>query len=373
MAEELFAYYNTSFNDYIGIPTWNLLGGMFETSTAEGQKFHSETTRTFTKVKLYLKKIVGESIGETIHVVLYKYNGATWDEIEDIGTFNVSDLITEYVWYTFTSSLQPVLEVGVNYIIACAASTRKDAAGDYCCWAGHNTGTGVNTGMRETLGANDDSYSYPNSFDWENADTGYILGIEVYGESTASEPPQIIDQSEDQSLNPGDTLELFVTVTGTEPMSYQWSKAYEGGGEIEGATESTYTKENITGEDGGGYYCTVTNEFGTTKSSTIDIDIYPKITDQSDDQTACVGQEVDLFVTATGYPTPTYQWYKNDVLLSGETSSTLLFYASTTATYKCKVSNIVGDVWSDPIIVTVVANPYTYNLFDLQLDLDRTD
>jgi len=287
MAEELFAYYNTSFNDYIGIPTWNLLEGMFETSTAEGQKFHSETTRTFTKVKLYLKKIVGESIGETIHVVLYKYNGATWDEIEDIGTFNVSDLITEYVWYTFTSSLQPVLEVGVNYIIACAASTRKDAAGDYCCWAGHNTGTGVNTGMRETLGANDDSYSYPNSFDWENADTGYILGIEVYGESTASEPPQIIDQSEDQ--------------------------------------------------------------------------------------TACVGQEVDLFVTATGYPTPTYQWYKNDVLLSGETSSTLLFYASTTATYKCKVSNIVGDVWSDPIIVTVVANPYTYNLFDLQLDLGRTD
>jgi len=287
MAEELFAYYNTSFNDYIGIPTWNLLGGMFETSTAEGQKFHSETTRTFTKVKLYLKKIVGESIGETIHVVLYKYNGATWDEIEDIGTFNVSDLITEYVWYTFTSSLQPVLEVGVNYIIACAASTRKDVAGDYCCWAGHNTGTGVNTGMRETLGANDDSYSYPNSFDWENADTGYILGIEVYGESTASEPPQIIDQS--------------------------------------------------------------------------------------DDQTACVGQEVDLFVTATGYPTPTYQWYKNDVLLSGETSSTLLFYASTTATYKCKVSNIVGDVWSDPIIVTVVANPYTYNLFDLQLDLGRTD
>jgi len=104
-----------------------------------------------------------------------------------------------------------------------------------------------------------------------------------------------------------------------------------------------------------------------------DSGVAPTIIDQSDDTSVFSGQLVELFITATGEPSPTYQWYKNDIILSGETSATLSFYASTTATYKCKVTNFVGYVWSDSIVVSVVSNPYCYNPFDLQLDLDRTD
>jgi len=98
--------------------------------------------------------------------------------------------------------------------------------------------------------------------------------------------------------------------------------------------------------------------------------VAPQIVDQSGDQIVSSGQETELFVTATGEPSPSYQWYKNDVEMSGKTNSTLTIYPTTTATYKCKVYNVVGEVWSDPIIITVVSNPYRYNLLGLQSDLD---
>lgn len=101
--------------------------------------------------------------------------------------------------------------------------------------------------------------------------------------------------------------------------------------------------------------------------------IAPVISDQSGNKTVVVGQLVDLFVTASGSPTPTYQWYKDSSPMSGETSSTLSFYASLSdaGTYKCKVSNIMGDVWSNNMIVTVNSNKYNWNLFGINIDLGR--
>lgn len=101
------------------------------------------------------------------------------------------------------------------------------------------------------------------------------------------------------------------------------------------------------------------------------VEVAPTITDQSTDTVVRKGEQVSLFITATGTPAPTYQWYKNDVSMSGETNSTLVFYTVSTATYKCKATNDAGEDESNPIVVTVVSNPYTYNLFGLPLDADR--
>lgn len=99
--------------------------------------------------------------------------------------------------------------------------------------------------------------------------------------------------------------------------------------------------------------------------------IPPEITDQPDDTTVCVGQPVTLSITATGTPTPTYQWYEDDVIMSGETSSTLSFYASSTAIYKCKASNDFGVVTSDGAVVTVNPNLNIWNIFRLNVDQSR--
>ena len=96
----------------------------------------------------------------------------------------------------------------------------------------------------------------------------------------------------------------------------------------------------------------------------------PFITDQSSDSSVLLGQLLTLSVTAYANPSPTYQWYKNGVLLVGETSSILSLYSTvdTPATYMCRVTNVEGSVDSTGIVVTVVANPYSYYLLNSKLD-----
>jgi len=97
------------------------------------------------------------------------------------------------------------------------------------------------------------------------------------------------------------------------------------------------------------------------------------ITDQSSSQEVFNGELVELYVVVEGLPAPTYQWYKDNTMLSGETSSTLSFYASfsSAGAYKCKISNGIETIWSNTINITVVENPYRYNFFSLLLDFDR--
>ncbi len=99
----------------------------------------------------------------------------------------------------------------------------------------------------------------------------------------------------------------------------------------------------------------------------------PEITAQSGNTEVSIGQQVSLFVTATGEPAPTYQWKKDGVPLSGETSSTLTFYAQSSdiGVYTCVVTNAVGSVTSGGMVLTTTPSAYAYNPFNLPLDADR--
>lgn len=66
------------------------------------------------------------------------------------------------------------------------------------------------------------------------------------------------------NLNVGEALNLSVDVDGTQPMNYQW---YKDGDPISGATNSSYTKSNVTSDDAGVYYCVINNICGVAKSS----------------------------------------------------------------------------------------------------------
>lgn len=63
-----------------------------------------------------------------------------------------------------------------------------------------------------------------------------------------------------------------------------------------------------------------------------------------------------LFITvvAEGAPTPTYQWYRNGVLLKGETKRSI--YAKSvdstySGTYSCELQNIAGKfVWLEATV-----------------------
>ncbi len=55
--------------------------------------------------------------------------------------------------------------------------------------------------------------------------------------------------------------------TGTAPLSYQWAR--QGSGPIPNATNTTYTIAPVyPGDNGAGFYVTVTNSAGNTNSTT---------------------------------------------------------------------------------------------------------
>jgi len=119
-----------------------------------------------------------------------------------------------------------------------------------------------------------------------------------------------------------------------------------------------------------------TNVYGTTTGDVWSFSPYwaPEITSQSASHGVILNSYVTLSVTANGIPAPTYQWKLNGAIIDGATSSSYSFYATTLGshTYTCVVTNSEGSDTTDPIIITVVEAAFTYNLFNMQLDIDRS-
>lgn len=184
-------------------------------------------------------------------------------------------------------------------------------------------------------------------------------------------PPEITSQTEGAGAPIGDPVSLFVVAIGNPAVTYQW---YFDGGILVGEINSTIDFTSALDKEGS-YTCIVTNTEGYATSDPIQFivnGIVPTITAQSVSQSVVVGSFISLYVTATGLPTPTYQWYEDGDLLVGQTNSTYDFYAGTTATYTCIVTNAIGHADSAPIVIsTFLDHPCTRRLFNIPSDLRR--
>lgn len=84
----------------------------------------------------------------------------------------------------------------------------------------------------------------------------------------------------------------------------------------------------------------------------------PVITSHPSNTVVTAGSTATFSVSATGTPAPTYQWYRNNVLMSGMRSSLLSFTAANGdngAQFKCEVRNSLGAVMSTSATLTVNA------------------
>lgn len=106
----------------------------------------------------------------------------------------------------------------------------------------------------------------------DNGTYDVVITVQPYGFSKNSAPatltiktkPSITQQPPASiNLNTGETLTLSVQAEGTDPLNYQW---YKNGTPINGATNSTFEKQNVTSDDAGTYYCIVTNDCGSDTS-----------------------------------------------------------------------------------------------------------
>ncbi len=109
---------------------------------------------------------------------------------------------------------------------------------------------------------------------------------------------------------------------------------------------TTYSLVSVIGANG----CTRTSGF-TIGSATIIVNSSPVILSQPVSQTVCPGSSVSFTVTASGTPTPTYQWRKDGNPIGGATSSSYTINpvnAGNLGTYNVIVSNSCGSVTSNP-------------------------
>ncbi len=87
----------------------------------------------------------------------------------------------------------------------------------------------------------------------------------------------------------------------------------------------------------------------------------PTIITQPTNQTASVGGAMTMSVVANSSPAPTFQWYRGNTLLSGETAASLTLsnlQRSDAASYSVVVRNAGGMVASNPALLTIVGMNY---------------
>lgn len=84
----------------------------------------------------------------------------------------------------------------------------------------------------------------------------------------------------------------------------------------------------------------------------------PVFTYRPIDRIVLAGSDVSLSVAASGYPRPTYQWYKNNVALPGQTGNSLALFnydAADDGTYKVTATNIIKDGGGNPVTHTITS------------------
>ena len=136
-------------------------------------------------------------------------------------------------------------------------------------------------------------------------------------------PPAITVQPVSQSIVAGSNVTFSVTAAGTAPLSYEW---YRGGMVIAGATNSSYSTNDVQMADSGSRFaCVITNAYGAVTSSvaTLTVGAPPVISAQPTNQMTLVGQSVAFGLTVSGTGPFSYQWQLNGTNVADNVITTL--------------------------------------------------
>lgn len=195
------------------------------------------------------------------------------------------------------------------------------------------------------------------------ASDGTVTYSKDYGTGTTTViPPAIKTQPLSVTVTAGQTATFIASASGSPAPTYQWTK---NGVAITGATAASYTTPATTLSDSGAIFKVIAKNSGgsvTSAGATLTVNaatVAPSISSQPANKTVTAGQTATFSVTATGSPAPTYQWTKNDIAISGATSSSYTTPATALgdngAIFKVLVKNSAGSVTSTGATLTVNA------------------
>lgn len=168
----------------------------------------------------------------------------------------------------------------------------------------------------------------------------------------------------------GATATLTVVASSGAAFSYSWRRGEtiltDGptgtGSFIFGASTATLQISGTSGADGGIYSVTVSNSCGSDTSAGALLSVQPpiQISTQPSNREVCTGSAAALSVAASGPGTITYQWYRNDAVIDGETAPILNIAATTAAdagTYYVRLTNACGTVQSNSATISLLESP----------------
>jgi hypothetical protein len=174
--------------------------------------------------------------------------------------------------------------------------------------------------------------------------TDSATATEVYTFGTA--PTISVDPISDV-VQVGDAASFVVTAAGTATLHYQWRKSTV----PVGTDSNTYSIPVVALTHAGTYDVIVSNGFSPDATSAeATLHISPSITTQPASQEVGAHATVTFTVVATGEPVLSYQWWKDGVVLGGETNASLVIASVEDADqglYSVVVTNAYGTITSD--------------------------
>jgi hypothetical protein len=193
----------------------------------------------------------------------------------------------------------------------------------------------------------------------------YSLVVSANGNSSdpvpflfSTSPPVITLQPQSLTTTVGANVTFSVAAAGA-PLSYFWQR---NGAFITGATNSTYTTNNVQLSDSGSQFsCLVSNVNSTTLSSnavmTVLPGLPPAITSQPANLTVSAGNSATFSLTATSTVPISYFWTRNNTFISDATNSSYttnnVQQSNSGDQFSCLASNIFGTTQSSNAILTV--------------------
>jgi hypothetical protein len=138
--------------------------------------------------------------------------------------------------------------------------------------------------------------------------------------------PTTVTALQPQSAAEGGTVVLSTTASGVAPFTYLWRR---NGGVIAGATSNVLVLGNVTIADAGLYSVTVGGGCGEAETSTT-VAVGPGLVTSMDaTQVVCSCSVATLGPTVSGTGPFAFQWFKDSVLLAGETNQFLTLLMTT--------------------------------------------
>ena len=196
---------------------------------------------------------------------------------------------------------------------------------------------------------------YPNFY--KAADKNMLDAIGWDDAGAACNEPTISTQPIGGTGCTGTSFGFTVGASGTGTLTYQWRR---NGVDISGATGTTYTIASIVPTSGAFYDCVVTNDCGSTTSSPAQLIVVPsaQVVTQPQPVLTCLGSPATFSITWDG-DSPTFQWRRNGVAISGATSDSYTIASvvpSSAAFYDCVLTDTCGDVTSNPALLTILGS-----------------